>query len=204
MKPGRFLGAGLALALVGASLPAQQTDYLTPAEVEKVRDTQEPNQRLNLFLEFAQQRLVTFEKALARTPGQEPTHPDVLRDLLNNFINAIDDAASTLDWALERGGVDLRKGRKQVEELGKDFIARLQHIQETYGVVQREFPYDLEDALIATRDLMELEKKIPDEPIPPRLPSVLAGSSDEKAVPAGRPTLKRRKEKEKKKDDKPN
>lgn len=194
------------LALVGASGPraAQQTEYLTAAEVQEVRDTQEPNQRVKLFLGFADERLLRFEKALAPAPGSKPTHPDVLQDLLNNFINAVDDAAGTLEWALERGGVDLRKSRDEVGKRGEDFLARLARIQQSYPIAEGDLRYDLDDAVEATQDLLKLGKRIPDKPLPPKQPrAVGTATASERPAPAGRPTLKRREEKEKKKDNKP-
>lgn len=206
MKSAWLLAGGLALAVASTPASAQQTDYLTPAEVKKVRDTQESNKRVKLFLRFADERLTMFEKALVRAPGQEPIHPDVLRDVLNHFINAVDDAAGALEWALKRGGVNLRKSRDVVGKGGEDFLARLEHLQQIHEVAESDLRYDLEDAVEATRDLLELRKQIPDKPLPPVRPRAVGTSTaSERPAPAGRPTLKRKeeREREKEKDNKP-
>src|SRR3990172_6545260 len=107
MKPCWFAAAVLGLLL--AAPPggaAQQPDYLTPEEVTLVRDTQEPNKRILLFMKFADERLLLFEKALAAAP--EPADPALGKDLVNNFIRAVDDTTQTLEGAIERGGADLR------------------------------------------------------------------------------------------------
>ena len=114
-------------------------------------------------------------------------------DLLNDFINAVDDTAEALDFPLQRGGVDLRKTRKKMQETVPAFLTRLQEIQKTHrDLAEGDLRYDLEDATIATEDLYELVKKTPDEPIPLRQPGAVSGDTEEEGPVPGKPTLKRR------------
>lgn len=199
MKKALILSVALGLAGVFTAARAQQTDYLTPEEITKVRDTQEPNERIQLFLEFAQQRLLRFEEALA--PAAE-MHPDDLRDRLNDFINAVDDTAESLDFPLQRGGVDLRKTREKMTEAVPALLARLEEIQKAHPeLAEGDLRYDFEDATMATEDLVELVKKIPDEPIPPRQPALITGDTEEETPVPGKPTLKRRPPEEREKPD---
>lgn len=196
MKTGWFSAAALAMALTGVPAGAQQPDYLTPEEVELVRETQEPNQRVELFLRFADQRLRLFEQALTPAPGGKPARPEVLKDILNNFIRALDDAAEALDQPLQRGGADLRPARIGVNKRADDFLKRLNLVQQTELGSSEDLRDDLQDAVDATLDFLELAKKIPNEPIPPKTPAGVSASapSEPEAPPApGRPTLKRRK-----------
>ncbi|MBI4462420.1 MAG: hypothetical protein HY653_05895, partial [Acidobacteria bacterium] len=87
-------------------------DYLTEEEVQKVRETQEPNDRIALFLAIAADRLAQFEKGLAANP---PAHTDDLTELIDAYISAIDDATNNLEIWLERGGVKLGKARAAIE-----------------------------------------------------------------------------------------
>lgn len=190
------------LARTAASAQVIQEDYLTPAEVEKVRDTREPNQRTELFLQFAKERLAFFEKAWWTPPEQEPTHRDDLQEMLNNFIRAVDDTAETVDVALERGGANLEKAREQVTEIGSFFLARLKEIQQSDHPAKPDLEWDLEDAVMATEDLLSLAEKIPDGLIPPQGPAATGEKTGgQKPGPPGRPTLKRPDEKEE--DDRP-
>lgn len=208
-----FEAAALGLLLAGAPVhgepvqgepaPAQQpappaggSDYLTKEEVELVRDTQEPNKRIALFVKFADERLLRVEKALAATPGPEPADPALGKDLVNNFIRAVDDTAETLEVAIERGGVDLRKTRPILIKTTAEFLQRLQQAQRTEAGQSEDLRYDLEDAVLATEDLAELSQKIPTVPIPPKGPVVAdqEGKEQEEAAPPGKPTLKRRPE----------
>lgn len=197
MKASWFPTAALAMALSGVPAGAQHPDYLTPEEVELVRETQEPNKRVELFLRFADQRLRLFEQALTPAPGGKPARTDELKDMLNNFTRALDDAAEALDQPLQRGGADLRPTRIGVNKRADDFLKRLNLVQQTDLGSSEDLRYDLEDAGEATRDLLELAKKIPNEPISPKTPASVGASapSEPEAPPApGRPTLKRRKE----------
>jgi hypothetical protein len=196
MKPGALTAAALGLLLaVPPGATAQQPDYLTPEEVTLVRDTQEPNKRILLFLKFADERLLLFEKALAAPAGEAPADPAARKDMVNNFIRAVDDAAEVLDTALDRGGVDLRKTRPLLIKSGAEFRKRLEQAQQTEPGQSEDLRYDLEDAVLALDDLAELVKKIPEAPIPPKGP-VVAGQEGkeggEEEAPPGKPTLKRR------------
>ena len=200
MKRLGCLALVLAFAASVASAQVRQDDYLTPAEVEKVRDTQEPNQRARLFLQFARQRLSTFEEAFFTPPDQQPVHPAELLARLNDFISALDDTAATLEVVLERGGVDLHPARDRLAKTGQDFLARLRKLQQAEHPAKEELRWDLEDAVMALEDLLALGKQIPDGPIPPRAPAATADQQGTPPPPGppGRPTLKR---KDEKKDD---
>lgn len=194
MKLGWLMMAA-ALALGGAPARAQEPDYLTPEEVQLVRDAQEPNKRIALFLRFADERLQSFESALAGVPGEKALDGGALKDRLNDFIRAVDDTADALEVALERGGVDLRKTRGPLTKSAQDYLARLQQAGKTERGAAEDLRFDLEDALLASEDLLALSKKIPDAPIPPKRP-VVAGQEGKEEQPAepGRPTLKRKRD----------
>lgn len=194
MKRACGLLALLAALCAAAPAWAQRADYLTPEEVALVRDTQEPDKRIALFLQFCEQRLGAFEKAVNTPPEQERARPGVLRDLLNDFIHAVDDTTAAVELPLERGGADLRKTRPLLAKQVEDFLARVKKIQEEPALADEDLGYDLEDATLALQDLLELGKKIPDEVMPVKQPR--AADSEETQAAPGKPTLKRRTEKE--------
>ncbi len=204
MKPIRLL-ALVALLTGAAPAFAQQPDYLTKEEVEQAREVQEPNQKVELFLKFADARLAAFEKALQPVPGAEPLRPYQLKDLLNDFIRAVDDTTDKTLQPVERGGVELKKARDKINVKGRDFLQRLQDIQKTEVASSEDLRYDLEDATDAVNELLQLAKNIPDGVIPAKtLPAMDTGM--EKEAPEttpGKPTLKRRGEKPKEEKPKP-
>ena len=199
MKAGRksvlALGA-LLLATAPGPVSAQQTDYLTRDEVTEVREAQEPVKRVSLFLNYADLRLAAVEKILEAASGGKPPRGDDLQEAMNNYIRAIDDAAANLEIFLERGGVDLRKLRQPLRESGANLLARLKSIRPSFEEARTDLRWDMEDALEATQDLLTLEKQIPDQPIPPKIPTLVGAASEkEKTRVPGQPTLKRKKEK---------
>ncbi len=199
MKAGRksvlALGA-LLLAATPGPVNAQQTDYLTRDEVTEVREAQEPVKRVSLFLNYADLRLAAVEKILEAASGGKPPRGDDLQDAMNNYIRAIDDAAANLENFLERGGVDLRKLRQPLRESGANLLARLKSIQPPFEGAREVLRWDMEDALEATQDLLTLEKRIPDKPIPPKIPTMVGATGEKEKTPVpGKPTLKRKKEK---------
>ena len=199
MKAGRksVLAVGaLLLAATRGPVSAQQTDYLTRDEVTEVREAHEPVKRVSLFLNYADLRLAAVEKILEAASGGKPPRGDDLQDAMNNYIRAIDDAAANLEIFLERGGVDLRKLRKPLREIGTNLLARLKSIRPPFEGARTDLRWDMEDALETTQDLLTLEKQIPDKPIPPKIPTVAGAAGEkEKARVPGQPTLKRKKEK---------
>ena len=182
------------LVLAAAPALAQKADYLTPEEVDMVRETQEPDMRIALFLQFAQERLVKFDMALLAAGKQERPHYDELRDRLNDFIHAVDDAAATLDLALERGGSDLRKTRKLLDKQLAEFLDHIEQARKAPALEKTDIQYDLEDATIALQDFQETSKTIPDKLMPLKQPRAL--ESEEKSAAPAKPTLKRRPEQE--------
>lgn len=165
-------------------------DYLTEEEVQKVRDTQEPDKRILLFLQFAVARLAKFEQALTAKP---PTHPDDLTEIIDHYINAVDDAASNLEIWLDRGGVDLSKARKEMEKQAGEFVARLEKINETQTKRLEDFRFTWDDSLEATREFLEIVKKIPEGMIPPKQPPPTRADEEKQAAP-GQPTLRKKEE----------
>src|SRR6201999_4603425 len=86
-----FLGNGLAFA---------ERDFLTSDEVEKVREAQEPNDRLKLYVLFARQRLDQLQRLLQK---QKRGRSLEARELLEDYDKIID-AIDTVSYdALQRG-----------------------------------------------------------------------------------------------------
>ena len=195
MKP--RLGSVLPLALIlvaGAmSVPAQRTDYLTPAEVIKIRDTMKPQKRIKLFLDIAGERLASLEGEL-RSAGQHPEkHSRELTVKFDHYLRALDDVAGHLEMWLERGGVDLRKLRSELPAATRSFLLRLHHIQDSNTALREtDLHFDLEDSIEVTEEVLAMGKDIPSKILPPRLPSTERAVKPAEAPPTpGKPTMRR-------------
>ena len=139
----------LAIALLAS---AQDRDFLTANEVEQVREAQEPNERLLLYIHFARQRLDLVDQYLAKEkPGRSIFIHNALEDY-NNIIEAIDSVA---DDALRRNR-PVDTGMVAVLSAEKDFLDKLNKIQDNAPKDFDRFKFVLSQAIDTTSDSHDL------------------------------------------------
>src|ERR1700722_6633308 len=120
----RFLAILLVCATSGF---AQELDFLTADEVDQIRDVQEPNARLKLYILFARQRLALLQQFLSKEKlGRSALIHDTLEDY-THIIEAIDTVA---DDALIRK-VSLDIGMKEVATAEAEMLATLQKVEDS-------------------------------------------------------------------------
>src|SRR6202165_4462989 len=88
-----------AAPLVCAGAP-QQKDYLTALEADKIRDAETVNERIKLFLTFADDRLKKFQYELDHPSTNR--HGDMLNSLMNAYVGCVDDAADLIQLGIEK------------------------------------------------------------------------------------------------------
>jgi hypothetical protein len=145
----RVLALTIALLL---SCFAQDRDYLTADEVDQVRLVQEPNERLKLYVGFAQSRLALIEQAVAQ---EKIGRSKLIHDLLEDFTKIIEAIDTVSDDALKRK-VDLSAGLKLVADANKDMLTRLEKVRETEPKDIARYEFALDNAIETTRDSSEL------------------------------------------------
>src|SRR5258706_16367083 len=72
----------------------QQKDYLSAVEADKIRDAETVNERIKLFLNFADDRLKKFQYELEHPSSNR--HGEMLNSLLNAYAGCGDDAADPI------------------------------------------------------------------------------------------------------------
>src|SRR5271163_3774548 len=98
----RFIGAAALVVLLAQTLPAkqmQQKDYLSGIEADKIRDAETVNEKVTLYLTFAEDRLKKFQYEL-----EHPAlalHAETLNGLMNGYESCVDDAADLLQEGIE-------------------------------------------------------------------------------------------------------
>jgi hypothetical protein len=142
---------------------AQQKDYLSSLEADKIRDAETSNERIKLFLAFADDRLKKFQYELTHPSANR--HADLLNSLLNAYAGCVDDAADLIQLGIEkqeniRQGIDLMASRT------KDFLAILEKLS-TDGADLELYKDNLDDAIEGTRDAMNDAEKAKKKVAPP-------------------------------------
>ncbi len=151
----RFTPCLLPICLLAAAcaMPAlAQRDFLTPSEVDKVREAQEPNARLKLYLQFARQRMDQLQQLLAK---EKKGRSILARELLEDYAGIVDAIDSVSDDALKRKA-NIALGVSAVAEAENRFLSQLQKIQEAAPADLDLFSVALAEAISATSDSIEL------------------------------------------------
>ena len=139
-------------ACVALVLSAQEKDFLTSNEVEQIRETQDPNDRLLLYVHFAKQRMDLIEQYLAK---DKPGRSIFIHNTLEEYTKVIEAIDSVSDDAL-RHNRPLDKGTMVVINAEKEFVDKLTKIQESNPRDLDRYKFVLDEAVDTTRDSREL------------------------------------------------
>ena len=156
------------LLLGGAALrakAAQEKDYLSAVEADKIRDAETSAERIKLFLGFAEDRLKKFQYELEHPSSNH--HVEMLNALLNAYIGCVDDAADVMQLGIEKQE-NIRKGIDLMASRTKEFLPILEKLS-TDGPELETYKDNLDDAIEGTRDAMNdaerAKKKVAPPPI---------------------------------------
>lgn len=149
MKLRLFLPVALAAA---TGLLAQDRDFLSPNEVDQIRQVQDPNDRLLLYIHFAKQRMDLVQHYIAKDkPGRSIFIHNSLEDY-GRIIEAID---SVSDDALRRN-IPIDKGMIAVADAEKSFLDQLQKLEDSEPRDLDRYKFVLTDAINSTHDSRDL------------------------------------------------
>jgi hypothetical protein len=145
----RTLLALLAIALLA---PAQDRDFLTADEADQIREAQEPNLRLKLYLKFANDRVELLKQMLA---VEKPGRTALIHDTLEDYTRLIEAMDTVADDALKRK-VDITEGMKAVADAEKQLLTELRKLSEKQGKDYARYEFAMQQAIETTQDSSEL------------------------------------------------
>jgi hypothetical protein len=166
MKYAASLGLCMLAIVVGfLAVPsrAAQKDYLSALESDKIRDAEGTNERIKLFLTFADDRLKKFQYELQHPSSNK--HSEMLNALMNAYVGCVDDAADLVQLGIQkqeniRAAIDLMAGK------AKEFLQALEKVSAD-GIDIDIYKDNLDDAIEGTRDAMNDAEKAKKAVAPP-------------------------------------
>src|ERR1700677_1997833 len=155
---------GLAVATCG-DLRAQfeQKDYLSPMESDKIRDAETTNDRLKLFVTFADDRLKKFQYELQHPSANR--HGEMLNGLMNGYVGCLDDAADLMQLGIEKQE-NIRSGVDLINTKAKEFLEALNKIAADKVDIDI-YKDNLDDAIEGTKDAITDSDKAKKSVAPP-------------------------------------
>ena len=155
---------GIALSTCG-DLRAQfeQKDYLSPMESDKIRDAESTNDRLKLFVTFADDRLKKFQYELQHPSANR--HGEMLNGLMNGYVGCLDDAADLMQLGIEKQE-NIRSSVDLINTKAKEFLEVLNKIAADKVDIDI-YKDNLDDAIEGTKDAIADSEKAKKSVAPP-------------------------------------
>lgn len=141
----------LICALLTAAPLMADRDFLTSDEADQIREAQDPNQRVTLYLHFAKQRLDQVKQLLGK---DKPGRSALIHDLLEDYGNILDALDSVTDDSLKHKK-SLDVGMTKVLAGEKPMLADLQKIQDSNPKDLERYEFVLKAAIDSTTQSME-------------------------------------------------
>lgn len=157
------LGALLVVAAPRAGAQRPEKDYLSDIEADKIRDAETPNERVTLFLTFAEDRLKKFQYELEHPSPNK--HREMLNYLMNSYGGCVDDAADIIQVSLEKQE-NIRHGIDLMASKAKEFLVVLQKYENS-GPELEIYKDNLDDAIDGTQDALNEAEKAKGKAAPP-------------------------------------
>ena len=140
-----------------------EKDYLSPIEADKIRDAETTNDRIKLFLTFAEDRLTKFKYEMEHPSSNK--HGEMLNYLMNAYIGCVDDAADLVQLGLEKQE-NIRQGIDLMADKAQGFLEVLKKYQAN-GPELEIYKDNLDDAVEGTEDALREAQNAKKKAAPP-------------------------------------
>jgi hypothetical protein len=133
------------LAAPAMTALAQKPDYISDEEEDKIREAQEPSERIEVYLTLAQSRLDRIEGFRSKPMDPQYDNGAYIDHLLDEYISLTDDLKNWIQDQYDRRG-DMRKGLRKVLEMGPKQLNDLRRIQASPDTYAADYVKSLGDA----------------------------------------------------------
>ena len=144
----------LLVGALGVAAGAQQADYLSDDEEDALRDAQEPSERIEKYLDFAQVRLTRLDDYRNRLPDPVYDIPGYLDTQLDQYIHITDALKDWIEDHFARHD-DMREGLKKILELGPHQLEQMRHVEQTPDRYAAAYRKSLSDAIDDFTDALD-------------------------------------------------
>jgi len=143
-------GLAILLALAPLGARAQSQDYLTSSEVDKLRNAQDPSERIKVYVSFEQDRLNRMEAARESSGDVRESFDE----LLSQYISIDNELKDWIDDQYDHEG-DMRKGLRTLLDEGPKQLEILRHLQSSPGADAKDSSSSLQDAIADMDDTLD-------------------------------------------------
>ena len=151
----RWVAGIVLMAVVGATPgAAQKKATLSEAEEDRVREAQEPSERIVVYMDLLDIRLARFEEARNQPVDPRYDQPAFLRELLGEYVGLNDELKVWIEDHYERMD-DMRGGLRKLIERGPQQLLVLRSIQQQGGPHAAHYAQTLQDAIDQMSDTVD-------------------------------------------------
>jgi hypothetical protein len=144
----------LLMVALGVTPGAQKGDYLSDEEADKLREAQDPSQRIEVYLSLGQVRLDRIENFRNKPPDPDYDIAGYLDKQFDQYIRITDELKNWMQDQYDRRG-DMRSGLKKFLELGPKQLEQLRRIQQTPDPYTADYRKSLSDAVDDFNDALD-------------------------------------------------
>jgi hypothetical protein len=143
------------LLALAAPVAGERRDFLTADEIDQVRLAQEPNLRLNLYAQFARQRVELVRQLVAK---EKAGRSAMIHETLDDYTRIIEAIDTVADDALRRK-LEINEGMAAVAKVEKEMLEVLEKIAESKPKDLARYEFALKQAIETTQDSLELTEQ---------------------------------------------